>query len=214
MILYYIICKMSEGEESKEKAEDKEIKAILLGNSGVGKTNLINTCVGKPFDEEKGVSTTGSYSQKEVIINDKKYCVNLWDTAGQELYNSITKMFLKKSKIVIFVYDITDKASFINLEKWINMCKDVIDNPYISGIVGNKMDLFVQEQVNEEEARKYAESKGMNFQLVSAKENPKPFELFLKKLVEDFKEPPNHERIESITINSIDNGEKKDKCNC
>ena len=134
--------------------------------------------MGKQFDAENAVTTSCSFSQKDIIIKDKKYNVHLWDTAGKELYNSITKILLKKSEIVVFVYDITDKGSFINLEKWINMCKDVIDNTYSSGIVGNKMDLFIKEQVNEEQARKYTESKGMLFQLVSVKIIPKTFNYF------------------------------------
>ena len=197
-----------------EKSGERIIKAVLLGNSGVGKTNLINTCIGQQFNAESAVTTSGSFSQKDIIIKDKIYHVQLWDTAGQELYDSITKILLKKSEIVIFVYDITDKESFISLEKWIGICKDTIDNTYTSGIVGNKLDLFIKEQVNEQQAREYAESKGMQFQLVSAKDNPQGFQLFLKELVEELEGISRNDTTENISLNQINFGEKKKKCNC
>ena len=162
---------------------EKEIKAILLGNSGVGKTNLINTCAGFDFDEDHETTSCCSYRQKILEINDKKYIINLWDTAGQELYRAITKIFIKGSHIVIFVYDITNKKSFESLNEWISIFNNLIDNKYIAGIVGNKKDLYLEEQVKEEEARKYAEEKKMAFSLVSAKDDPKSFELFLKDLI-------------------------------
>ena len=201
-------------KENEKKVEAIEMKAILLGNSGVGKTNLINTCVGLQFDEGTNPSSTGSFVQKLIKTDNKNYLLNLWDTAGQEVYKSITKIFLKKSELVIFVYDITDKKSFDNLEYWITMSKEMIDNDFISAIVGNKMDLYMIEQVKEEEARKYAESKGMQFQLVSAKDNPKGFTIFLKELLEGTEGLSKTEILkEIININNDDNKVKK-PCLC
>ena len=171
-------------DDENENENQNEIKAILLGNAGVGKTNLINRAIGLKFDENYNSTSSGIFRTKKIEIGNKSYTVNLWDTAGQEIYKSITKIFVKRSKIVIFVYDITDKKSFDDLEGWIKMCKDLLDNDYICGIAGNKMDLYSIEQVTENEARKFAENQKMKFQLVSAKENPESFDTFLKELID------------------------------
>ena len=176
---------MSNVNKKDEKIEEEiTMKVILIGNSGVGKTNLINTCIGLNFDEGTNPSTSGSFVQKKINIGYKQYILNIWDTAGQETYKSITKIFIKNSELVIYVYDITDIKSFNDLEDWIKMTVEMIGNDYIGAIVGNKDDLYLNSQVNEEEARKYAESKGMKFQLVSAKTNPGLFTEFLKEIIQ------------------------------
>jgi small GTP-binding protein len=199
----------------KEKGPKKnEMKAILLGNSGVGKTNLINTSMGKNFDDMSQTTTAATFSQKEIKIGKESYYLNLWDTAGQEKYQSVTKIFLKKSEIVVFVYDITDENSFKDLEKWIELTEEMIDNEHVCGIVGNKADLYSKEVVKEGIAREFAESKKMPFQLVSAKENPSLFSNFLKNLVMEHKGCTKSEHIDTILLKEENKLRKKDKCNC
>ena len=166
-----------------------EIKAILVGSSGVGKTNLINVCVGQSFNPETKPTNCASLLQKQLEINNLKYVVNLWDTMGQEAYKGISKLFFRDSQIVIFVYDITNTESFKNLEEWIQMANDTIGGEYISGIVGNKNDLYLQAEVSEEEAKNYADNKKFKFRLVSAKEDPQSFDEFLLELVKEYKVP-------------------------
>ena len=92
--------------------EINEIKIILIGNSGVGKTNLINTSIGLNFNHVENTTASSSFVAKEFIINDEKYTANLWDTAGQEAYRGITQLFFRGSEIVILVYDICSPTSF------------------------------------------------------------------------------------------------------
>ena len=202
-----------------EKTDDQQnnsMKVILLGNSGVGKTNLINTSVGQNFQEDTSATTTGTFSQKNIKIGDEIYTLNLWDTAGQEKYESITKIFLKKSEIVIFVYDITDAKSFKDLEKWIKLTEEMIDNDHVCGIIGNKEDLFSREQVKGETAKKYADSKKMQFQLVSAKDHPAGFINFLKELVVEHKGLSKPEKRDTIGLSkeNYKTSKKNQKCNC
>jgi len=207
---------MTEGENGNiDFREEKiELKAILVGNSGVGKTNLINRCVGLKFDHDISSTTSGTFVQKPFKIDDKNYVINLWDTAGQERYKSLTKIFLKSSDIVIFVYDITDIQSFKSLEEWISICKEMINNEYVCGIVGNKMDLFTKEQVKEDEARKYADQKGMQFQLCSAKDTPQNFEMFLKDLLEEHQGISKSVSISKENIKLNERVTVNKKCNC
>ena len=104
--------------------DKEEIKAILVGDPGVGKTNLINTCIGKPFDPRSNSSITTSFVEKQFIINNKEYNINLWDTASQEHYKSMNHLFYRGSEIVIFVFDVTSEESLSNLEFWIKNVKD------------------------------------------------------------------------------------------
>ncbi len=161
---------------------DEEIKVILIGESGTGKTSLINAAIGLQFKENLESTTTNSFSSKKVKINNKEYVLNLWDTIGQEKFRSLTKIFVKDSKIVLLVYDITRKQTFEELNFWYKMIQDILGEEPILGICGNKQDLFVKEQVKEETAKKYAEGKKIPFKLTSAK-NPLTFNKFLEELV-------------------------------
>ena len=197
-----------------ENENINEIKMIVIGDSGVGKTNLINTSIGIDFLENNNSTVSGSFISKQFIINDKKYNVNIWDTAGQEQYRSITKLFFKGSEIVILVYDITKPSTFESLDTWYSMCQDIIGNEVVYGVVGNKIDLYMNERVLEEDAQKFAEAINAKFKIVSAKERPKEFVDFLKQLVTDYKSLDNIERRDSIILNKIeyiDNNNNKNK---
>ena len=103
--------------------EIEEIKVIFLHESGAGASIIINVAIGLKFDIVP--STTSAYSKEyNFILNGKKYILFLWDTAGQEFFRNLTKIFIKDSKIVIFVYDITDSDSFKELNFWISTAKE------------------------------------------------------------------------------------------
>ena len=183
---------------------DEEIKVILIGESGTGKTSLINATMGLKFKDTVESTTTNSFSSKTVTINNKEYVLNLWDTIGQEKFRSLTKIFIKDSKIVILVYDITRKASFNELNFWLKMIQDILGDEPVLGICGNKSDLFVKEQVKEEEVKKYSEEKNIPFKLTSAK-NPLSFNKFLEDLVKQYLEKRGVETVgtkEKIDLNN------------
>ena len=173
-------------EEKEEEDEIVEIKAILLGESGVGKTNLANAAVDLRFDQNSKSTVNALYVQKKMNILGKDYELRLWDTAGQEQYRALTKLFYKDSKVVIFVYDITNKKSFTDLKYWINEIKETLGDEPILGIVGNKYDLNEFQQVDENIAKKFAEKNGMKFKLVSTKNEPKSFKIFLRMLMKEY----------------------------
>ena len=165
----------------------KGIKAILLGESGVGKTNLINAAIGNEFDDNSPSTYYNSFVEKYFEINNKKYLLNIWDTIGQEQFRPLTRIFFKDSKIVIFVYDKSLRKSFDELNYWISEVKKLLGNDIIIAIVGNKADLDESdEDVDENEARQFAISMNAKFKMTSAKMNGKGFISFLKELLIDY----------------------------
>ena len=169
----------------KEK-EILDIKVILLGEMGVGKSNLLNAAADLRFDEISKSTVNSTYIEKRMKIGNKDYKVKLWDTAGQEKYRALTKLFYQESNVVIFVYDITNKKSFTELNYWINEIKQALGNEPILGIIGNKNDLNDMKEVDEETAKQFAQEKGIDLKLLSTKNDPKSFKKFLRKLVKDY----------------------------
>ena len=181
-------------EENENEKED--IKVILLGEPGTGKTCLINVAVGDKFLEATESTPNSTFVSKTLTRDDQDYVIDIWDTAGQEKFRALTKIFIKGSKIVIFVYAIDNKKSFDELKNyWINMTKEILGEETIYGIVGNKTDLYLNEEVKENEASDYAESLGMKFKTVSAKTEPGGFIQYINELFDDYLEKnPNKVR--------------------
>ena len=169
-------------------SQDEYIKVVLLGESGVGKTNLINILTGGEFNENEKLTMASSFLLKKIKVNDKEYTIQIWDTIGHEKLRTLTKLFYTNSKIVIFVYDISVKASFEALKNyWINDVEQKLGKDIIKGVVGNKIDLFLNEEVSREEGEEFANSINAQFLLTSAKsDNPSNFEGFLTKLYEEY----------------------------
>ena len=151
------------------------IKTVLIGDSGVGKTSIINQFTKNEFDSEIEASISSQYNSKIINIKEieKEIKFDIWDTAGQEIYRSLAKIFYKDSKIIILVYDITNKKSFDGIKQyWYKQVSSISNNTHpILALVGNKSDLYNNQDVNDEEALKYAESIGAIFQKISAKSN-------------------------------------------
>ena len=174
-----------EDDEDEDNAKNY-IKVILVGDAGTGKTNLIGVATGQKFNSQNLTTTTCSYLRLMMKINNKEYQVNLWDTIGQEKYRSLTKIFFKDSKIVLFVYDITNRQSFESLQTWKKTIDEILGNVPTIGVVGNKCDLYLNEQVKEEEGKKYADEIKAKFIYTSAKLDAKNFKIFLEGLVKDY----------------------------
>ena len=184
--------------DNEDSDGDEEIKVILVGEMGTGKTSLINSAIGLAFQEKLNSTTTSSIVNKKMELKGKKYSINLWDTIGQEKYRALTKIFMKGAKIVIVVYDITSRHTFTELNFWFESTKEIINDNIVMGIIGNKSDLFLKEEVKEEEGRQLAKEKGYDFIQTSAK-NATIFCEFLEKLVKKYLGLENEEEEDKIT---------------
>ena len=203
--------------------EIKEIKTILVGMTGTGKTNIINALTGKKFEENKFSTTTSSFIDKTITLKNKKYNLEIWDTAGQEKYRSLTKIFINDSKIVIFVYDITTRSSFDEIDFWVRSVKEILGNNPVFGLAGNKKDLFQNEEVSEEEGEQKAQEIGALFKLTSAKTGQVGINEFMQSLLEEYIKKIGGNTEENIiekektidsSFNLMDVKKKKKKNNC
>ena len=170
----------------KNDFEPLDIKMILLGDAGVGKTSIIGRYVDNSFSNDEESSSSMTYIQKKIKIDNQKINLSIWDTVGQERYRSLTKLFFKDTKIVILVYAINKKETFDGLIYWLNLYKDSIGDEATLGVAGNKSDLFLEQQVDEEEAKKFAENNQALFSLVSAKENKAELDSYINNLVKEY----------------------------
>ena len=150
---------------------DNEIKMILLGDCGVGKTNIISRYLKNEFKENEMATSGASYAMKKINLKGMNFQINIWDTAGQEKYRSVTKMFLQDSQILLLCYSITDRKSFENLDYWYKLATDITGKNIVLGIGGNKSDLFAKEQVKDSEGEAFAKKHKAIFRLISAKSN-------------------------------------------
>ena len=200
----------------KKKKDEKihELKVILVGNSGVGKTNLINVLTGRKFEQSIMTTTISTYVEKKMEMGNKKYNLEIWDTAGQEKFHSLTKLFIKESRIVLFVYDITDKNSFTEIKSWVKIVKELLDDKFVMGLAGNKKDLFLKEVINEVKGKEKAKEIGAIFKLTSAKEGEGIHEL-MESLLKEYIKRLNAGEFQDLDTSSkldIKKAKKKRKC--
>jgi len=141
------------------------LKVIILGDSGVGKTSLMNQYVHKRFSAQYKATIGADFLTKEVMIEDKLVTLQIWDTAGQERFQSLGVAFYRGADACVLVYDITDAKSFDNLESWMDEFlvhaspRNADTFPFV--VLGNKADLASsRRQVSASKAKSWAASKG------------------------------------------------------
>ena len=182
------------------------IKIILLGESGVGKTSIINVFQMDNFNENIVSTICCNFINKSIEIENKEYALEIWDTAGQEKFRSLNQLFIKDSKIIILVYDISNKSKFLELSYWYDFINERLNNKHIVlGLVGNKADLYEIEEVSEQEGRKYASEINAYFSLLSAKTSKKGIDNFFKEMVTMYLNKNNNlRRLSNDTIKITD----------
>ena len=185
---------------SKDK---KEVlyKILLLGDSSVGKTCFLMRYTDNTF-QEIHMSTIGlDYKLKNVQLDDGKMVkIQIWDTAGQDRFRSITKNYYKGAHGIILIYDITNKKSFENVRTWINQIKEEVSEKVSIILVGNKIDDEEHRVVATEDGEKIAKELGLMFFECSAKSGvniDSTFNELVKKTVENYSKVSKGETLKN-----------------
>ena len=179
---------------------DHLFKVVFVGDAKVGKTQIINKFVENEFSENY-VETRVEYYQKKINSNGKIIKLQLWDTAGQENYRSITQAYYKSGQLIVLVYAIDDKNSFDNIQNWVNDIKTQKQNAKFL-LVGNKCDLKDQRQVTYEKAQEYAKKNEMEFFEVSAKEGTNINDDMFNSIIQDLLDNMEAEEKNNLTYSN------------
>ena len=148
---------------------DYLFKTLIIGNSCVGKSNILLRFSENVFHESFLPTIGVDFKIKNVDVNDKLVKLHIWDTAGQERFKTITATYYKGAHGIILVYDITDRQSFQDIDNWLGEIQAHANPNVAKLLIGNKCDLENERAVSAQEGREYAESLGMNFLETSAK---------------------------------------------
>lgn len=135
-------------------------KLVFLGDESVGKTSIITRFMYDTFDDTYKVTIGIDFVSKTMYLDDRIVRLQLWDTAGQERFRSLIPSYIRDSSVAVVVYDITNRASFLNTEQWIADIKAERGNDVVIMLVGNKTDLQEKRQVSTEEGEAKAKALG------------------------------------------------------
>ena len=205
---------------SKMKEKDNiSCKVVLVGDTGVGKTSIIERYINNRYYDNQKTTLVSSYTFKKIDIKkyNKSVSLDIWDTAGQEVYRALSKNFYSNASIGILVYDISRLTSFGSIKNyWFEQLKAFGEDNMIFDVVGNKIDLLEKEEIPEAEARQFAKKINAGFHLISCKDS-----VGIKDLFEDCskrylevnnltKDDNNKKNKDRIVLN--DKKQEKKKC--
>ena len=148
---------------------DYLLKIIIIGDSSVGKSNILAVYNDGKFNENLQPSIGVEFIAKNIEIENTKFRLQIWDTAGQESFLSMTKVYYKNSCCAFIVYDITEKKSFDHVEFWLNELKNEAPESILYVLIGNKSDLYKKRVISFEQGSDYAKKHKMMFFETSAR---------------------------------------------
>ena len=197
-------------------------KVVLVGDSFVGKTNIMSKYLKNEFHEDSKATVGVEFGSKQFDIEGHAIKAQIWDTAGQERYKAITSAYYKGAKGAFVVYDITRKGSFESIDKWVNDLTGTADKKITIVIIGNKCDLEDQRQITKEQGEEKAsklEAAFLETSAFSGENLDKAFEMMMNQVYKKCHEEmmaENDIEIEGgqdINLNkNVENTEKKKCC--
>jgi small GTP-binding protein len=196
-------------------------KIILLGDSSVGKSSLVERYINNDF--AKNFTTTVGVDYRLKIIHDKKIKLSFWDTAGQERFNEIIKAYYRNCNCYLILFDISNQESFLHVEKWLDSIKKYSnnENPFII-LIGTKTDLSNNRAVKNNDIEIFIFRNKLEYYEISAKNNDNIDILFnhiIESLIEKYKKPEEtisyRKKLSSLLLSKKDdNKEKSQNKNC
>ena len=195
---------------------DMIFKIVLIGDTSVGKTNILSKYLSNEFDPDSKATVGVEFGTRDFQIENNKVKVQIWDTAGQERYRSITNAYYKGAKGSLLVYDITNPKTFENLDKWLSDLKSNAEEKISVVLIGNKSDLEEERQISIEQGKEKAAFFKLAFMETSALNGNNIEKAFNELITDVYKN--HHEMFEKqakveISDKAIDleNVKKEDK---
>jgi small GTP-binding protein len=172
---------------TKEEEHDYLFKVVLIGDSGVGKSNLLSRFTRNEFNIESKSTIGVEFATKNITVDGTVTKAQIWDTAGQERYRAITSAYYRGAVGALLVYDISKHVTFENVERWLKELRDHAEPNIIVMLVGNKSDLRHKRAVPTSEAVAFASEHGLAFIETSALDSTGVDEAFRQILSEIYK---------------------------
>ncbi|GLB35535.1 putative rab subfamily of small GTPases [Lyophyllum shimeji] len=147
---------------------DYLFKVVLIGDSGVGKSNLLSRFTRNEFNLESKSTIGVEFATRSINVDGKTVKAQIWDTAGQERYRAITSAYYRGAVGALLVYDIAKHATYVNVTRWLKELRDHADSNIVIMLVGNKSDLKHLRAVPTDEAKAFATENGLSFIETSA----------------------------------------------
>ena len=205
--------------EDPSLKEEFKFKVVIVGDSSVGKTNLVKRFMNNTFIKDSKATVGVEFMSKTFIVNKKVFKVELWDTAGQERYKAITAAYYKGAKGAMIVYDVTSKSTFDNVDKWCNELRMKGSNNINIIMIGNKTDLKDNIVINSDmsqEKGKFLQIPVMETSALDSSNVKEAFYLLIQEMYLSFiNKENNNAKSDSIEEgDSLDAQKKEDKKGC
>ena len=164
------------------------IKAIFVGDYAVGKSSLINAYFGIEFNEWIFYNTSTDKFDTKIYVEDKSYKIIIYDSPGSQRYRRLMRFFLRNSRIIFLVFDMTNKQTFLELDNFLELIEEETGNlnKFTYVLIGNKADLKDRWEIKESDAQKFAEILKAKFFLSSAKNAANEFKIFMDEFFKDY----------------------------
>ena len=194
---------------------DVKIKIMTLGNSDVGKTSFILRFAKNSYRDTKLITLGIDLETKIIALNNKKYQIDLFDTAGQERYKSISLNTVKNADGIILMYDITNQKSYDSISEWMEKISENLESDIPIILIGNKCDLNKERIISKEEGKELSNKYQLSFFETSNKTGENVEEAVLDLINKIIKTKKNDiaDKEKSIELNKNDFKEKE-KCKC
>mmetsp|Transcript_19194 Transcript_19194/g.38946 ORF Transcript_19194/g.38946 Transcript_19194/m.38946 type:complete len:217 (-) Transcript_19194:241-891(-) len=215
---------------SKDDEYDYLFKVVLIGDSGVGKSNLLSRFTRNEFNLESKSTIGVEFATRSIPVDGKTVKAQIWDTAGQERYRAITSAYYRGAVGALLVYDIAKHLTFENVDRWLKELRDHADQHIVIMLVGNKSDLRHLRAVPTEDAKGYAQMRNLSFIETSALDSTNVDQAFQTILTEIYRlvskrpmeasdglDAPTVGAGETVTVSKDDEEKakaKKSSCGC
>uniref|UniRef100_A0A914HUP5 Uncharacterized protein n=1 Tax=Globodera rostochiensis TaxID=31243 RepID=A0A914HUP5_GLORO len=207
---------------SRDEEYDYLFKVVLIGDSGVGKSNLLSRFTRNEFNLESKSTIGVEFATRSIQVDAKTVKAQIWDTAGQERYRAITSAYYRGAVGALLVYDIAKHVTYENVERWLKELRDHSDQNIVIMLVGNKSDLRHLRAVPTDEAKAYAERNQLSFIETSALDATNVESAFTNILTEIYRSvstrqvPPDRmvpiSSQNNITLSSTTTAKEKKQC--